>query len=175
MPGPEWWHVCRFFFLNVNITIFWFVLTLELSARLQNTRQSICSEWNKTLENQPTNLKANSGLEGILSKPFFCSEEGFKVRTTLSLFTVNCKRSLPTPFCEFWHVTAPNRHAHVRITPIVRRIRNSWETRPLETLTYVRATLQDIRTSFCALIRRRTIQTVLTSAWAGWNAGYSGY
>ena len=33
-------------------------------------------------------------------------------------------RSLPTPFCEFWHVTAPRRQAHVRIRPIVRRIRN---------------------------------------------------
>ena len=31
--------------------------------------------------------------------------------------------------------------------------------------------LQDIRTSFCALIRRRTIQRVQTSAQAGCNAG----
>ena len=44
--------------------------------------------------------------------------------------------------------------------PIVRRIRNSEEIRLSEPLTYVRATLQDIRTSFCALIRRRTIQMV---------------
>ena len=72
-------------------------------------------------------------------------------------FIVYCKRSLPTPFCEFWHVTALNRHAHVRIRPIVRRIRNPQETRLSETLTYVLATLQDIRASFCALIRRRTI------------------
>ena len=39
-------------------------------------------------------------------------------------------------------------------------------------LTYVLATLLDIRTSFCALIRRRTILMVQTSVWAGCNVGY---
>ena len=39
-------------------------------------------------------------------------------------FIVYWKSSLPTLFCECEHVTAPNRHAHVRIVPIVRRIRN---------------------------------------------------
>ena len=39
-------------------------------------------------------------------------------------FIVYCKQSLPTPFCEFWHVTAANRHTHVKIRPIVRIIRN---------------------------------------------------
>ena len=42
--------------------------------------------------------------------------------------------------------------------PIVRCIRNSEEIRLSETLTYVLAILQDIWTSFCALIRGRTIQ-----------------
>ena len=120
MPGPEsgTWipdldlNVCSLF-LAVNIMISWFVLMLELSARLQ-----------KTLENQSANLQANFGLEGIISKHFFCSEKGFKVGNALSLLTVNCKRSLPTLSREFWHVTTPNRHAHVRITPIVRCIRN---------------------------------------------------
>ena len=51
----------------------------------------------------------------------------------------------------------------------MRRIRNPQETGLSETLTYVLATLLDIRTSFCALIRRRT---TLTSARAGCNAGY---
>ena len=56
--------------------------------------------------------------------------------------------------------------------PIVRRIRNSEEIRLSETLTYVLAILQDIWTSFCALIRGRTIQIVYTtSAWAGCNTG----
>ena len=30
-----------------------------------------------------------AGLEVINFKPFFCTEDGFKVRTALSLFTVN--------------------------------------------------------------------------------------
>ena len=56
--------------------------------------------------------------------------------------------------------------------PIVRRIRNSEEIRLSETLTYVLAILQDIWTSFCALIRGRTVQMVYkTSAWAGSNTG----
>ena len=36
---PEQLRVCSFF-LAVNIMISWFVLTLELSARLQYTRQA---------------------------------------------------------------------------------------------------------------------------------------
>ena len=73
---------------------------LELSARLQ-----------KTLENQSANLQANFGLEGILSKHFFCSEKSFKVGNALSLLTVNCKRSLPTLSREFWtcHYAQPSR------------------------------------------------------------------
>ena len=57
-------------------------------------------------------------------KVFFCAEEGFKVWTALLLFSVNCKRSLPTPFCEFWHVTVSlniGMRAR-RIRPIMRRI-----------------------------------------------------
>ena len=72
-----------------------YILTLELSARLQNTRQYIYSVW-KTLGNQSANLQANYGLEGILSKHFFCLEDGFKVRTALSLFTVNDPCRLPS-------------------------------------------------------------------------------
>ena len=89
------------FFLNAR--------SLELSARLQNTRQCICSNW-KMLENQWANLQANSYLkksQRILSKHFSCAEEGFKVWPALSLFAVNCKWSLQTPFCEFWHVNVP--------------------------------------------------------------------
>ena len=74
-----WMATCVYvFFWAVNIMISWFVLTLELSARLQNTRQCICSDW-KTLENQSANLQVYSGLEGILSKHFFL----FIVRTAL--------------------------------------------------------------------------------------------
>ena len=45
----------------------------------------------------------------------------------------------------------------LKIRPIVKLMRNSKETRVPEMLTYVLATLQDIRTSFCALVRGRTI------------------
>ena len=54
-----------------------FVLTLELSARLQNTQQYICSDW-KTLGNQPANSLANFGLEGIISKRFFAQKTALK-------------------------------------------------------------------------------------------------
>ena len=43
----------------------------------ENTRQGICSDWKK-LENQSANLQTHFGLEGILSKHIFCSEEGFQ-------------------------------------------------------------------------------------------------
>ena len=54
---------------------------------LENTRQGICSDWKK-LENQSANLQTHFGLGGILLNHIFCSEEGFQVRTALSLFIV---------------------------------------------------------------------------------------
>ena len=64
---------------------------------MHNTRHcGVCGDC-KTLEIQSENLQANSGLKGILSKHFFfCSEDGFKVRTALSLFTVNEPCQLPS-------------------------------------------------------------------------------
>ena len=91
----------------------------------------------------------------------------FDARTALPLFTANDPCQLPSVNFDTSQ-TALNHHAQVRIRPIVRRIQNPQETRLSETLTYVLATLQDIRTSFCALIRRRTI---FTSAWCDRNAG----
>ena len=112
------------------------------------------------LETQSANLQAKSGLEGILSKHFFCSEEGFKVQNALSLFTVND----PAPLCEFWHVTVPNHHAHIW---------GAYETHLSGTFTYVFATLQDIRTSFRTLIRRQTIHSsILDDVLASCNTGY---
>ena len=72
-----------------------FVLTLELSARLHNTRQCICSDW-KTLENQSANLQKNFGLEGILSKHLLFRRRLLKSRTALSLFAVNTPCHLPS-------------------------------------------------------------------------------
>ena len=54
--------------------ILWFVLTLELSARLQITRKCICTDW-KTLEKNSRQIYmqilALKDREGILSKQFF--------------------------------------------------------------------------------------------------------
>ena len=82
---------------------------LELSARLQNTWQCIFSDW-KTLE-PSTNLQANFGLEGILSKHFFVQKMALKFKLLFHCL-------------QLQHVTVPNYHAHVRIRPIVRHIRN---------------------------------------------------
>ena len=82
----------------------------------------------------------------------------FDARSALSLFTVNDPCQLPSV----------NFGMSLRST--VRRVRSQQETRPSGTLTYVLAILRDIRTSFCALIRRRTI---FTNRWAGCNAGYA--
>ena len=93
-----------------------------VSARLQNTRQRISSDW-KTLEDHPANLHTHSGLEWILSKHFFFSS-GRRLSSSNCSFIVYCKRSSasPTSFC--WHVYA-NRHAQLRIGPTVRRVRNT--------------------------------------------------
>ena len=101
--------------------------SLELSVRLQNTFTTVHLQW---LEDagKPVGkfIQANSYKKITRNslKVFFCAEEGFKVWTALLLFAVNCKRSLPTPFCEFWHVTVPfNIGMRTRrIRPIMRRI-----------------------------------------------------
>ena len=66
----------------------------------------------------------------------------------------NAKRSISTilPKNRGLLTVLANREAHKK---------NPEETRLSETLTNVLATLQDVRTSFYALIRRRTIQNGL--------------
>ena len=74
-----------------------------------------------------------------------------------------CQRPFPV-----FDMAAFNRLTNVRIGPIDRRVRNP----PRETLTYILTTLLDIRTSFCALIRRRPQYTDgLEDVWSGYNAG----
>ena len=145
----------------MKIMISWFVLTLELSARLHSVQQCICSDW-KMLETQSANLQAKSGLEGILSKHFFCSEEGFQVQNALSLFTVNDPTNSP-PWILTCHCAQPSRTHMRRIwNPPIRNIH-----------AYVFATLQDIRTSFCTLIRWQTIHSSgLDDVLASCNTGY---
>ena len=78
--------------------------------------QSTCGKSNRW-----ANLQTHSGLEGILSNYFSVQEAGFQVWTTLLLFNY-CKHSLPTSFCEFWHVKPVSNHhtqVHVSIGPIL--------------------------------------------------------
>ena len=85
----------------------------------------------------------------------------FDARTALSLFTVNDPCQLPSVnFDMSPSALMPNHHAQVRNRPIVGRIRNPYETHLSEMLTYVLATPQYIRISFCALIRRQSILMV---------------
>ena len=101
-----------------------FTLYLPVNSRItRNPFQTGPATSNlKTQENQSSNqsayLLANSGLEGIansLKVLFFCSKEGLKVWTVLSLFTVNDPCQLPSVNFDMSHYR--------------------------ETLTYVRATL----------------------------------
>ena len=75
-------------------------------------------------------------------------------------FIVYCKRSSVFRQLPSVEMSITNRHAHVRIGPIVRHIRNAYQKCLPEKLTYFIATLLDIRTSFCALIRRQTVTMV---------------
>ena len=115
-----------------------------MSARLQNTRQPICSDW-KTLENQPANLHAQSGLEWILSKHFFSS--GRRLSSSNCSFIVYCKRSSssPTSFC--WHVYAQPSRTITNWTNREARKKHRYQKLLSEKLTYFLATLLDIRTN----------------------------
>ena len=145
-----------FFFLEVR--------SLELLARLQNTQQCICSDW-KMLENQWANSQANSykkKSQGILSKHFLGQKRARKFELLFHCLPETANDHCQLLSVNFDMLLCPYRHAHVRIRPITRRITNinPQETCLSETLTYVFATLQDVRTSFCALVPKWTIQMV---------------
>ena len=79
VPGSEYLYLCCCLFGAVNtmnIMISWFVLTLDLSARLHNVGLSICSDC-KMLENQSANLQTNSGLKGSI---FFVQKKVLKFK-----------------------------------------------------------------------------------------------
>ena len=62
--------------------------SLELSARLQNTRLCICSDW-KMLENQWANLYKRilvKKSQGILSKYFFLQKKALKIEVLFYYF-----------------------------------------------------------------------------------------
>ena len=92
-----WIATCVKFFSVATVMISWFVLTLELSARIQNTpvvhlqRLEDSGKPNREIYKKILALKE-------LSQSIFCSEDGrgFKVRTALSLFTINDPCHLPS-------------------------------------------------------------------------------
>ena len=114
-----WIATCVYFFPWIS----WFpdlFSRLPVSTRLQNMRQYFYGDW-KTLENSRQFTNPYSSLEWILSKNFFFQGEGFQVWTALSLFTVNAPWLCQLPSVD---MSLPNRHAHVRFGPIVRRVKN---------------------------------------------------
>ena len=70
------------------------------------------------MENQLGNLQTHFGLEGIFSKYFYVQEEGFHVRTALSLFAVKALCHLPSV------IVLLGRNRHLRTGPMERRVRN---------------------------------------------------
>ena len=70
------------------------------------------------MENQLGNLPTHFGLEGIFSKYFYLQEEGFHVRTALSLFAVKALCHLPSV------IVLLGRNRHLRTGPMERRVRN---------------------------------------------------
>ena len=89
---------------------------------------------------------------------FFLQEEGFQVRTTLSLFTVNARRLRQLPSVD---MSMPNRHAQLRIGPIVRRVRNTDIRNAYQKSSHIYLRLLlDIRTSSYALNHIQTITMV---------------
>ena len=71
------------------------------------------------MENQLGNLQTHFGLEGIFSKYFYVQEEGFHVRTALSLFAVKALCHLPSV------IVLLGRNRHLRTGPMERCVRNS--------------------------------------------------
>ena len=70
------------------------------------------------MENQLGNLPTHFGLEGIFSKYFYLQEEGFHVRTALSLFAVKALCHLPSV------IVLLGRNRHLRTGPMERCVRN---------------------------------------------------
>ena len=70
------------------------------------------------MENQLGNLQTHFGLEGIFSKYFYVQEEGFHVRTALSLFAVKALCHLPSV------IVLLGRNRHLRTGPMERCVRN---------------------------------------------------
>ena len=144
--------VCLFFFCQ---WISWFPDLFSLthmSARLQKTSQDIFSDW-KTLDKTSRQIyKLNLALNEFSQSTF--SSSGGRLSNSNDSFIVYCTKGLR--LCQLPSVDMSLAHRHqARKKPL----RN-----PL-------VTLLDIRTSYCALTRRRTI-TIFSDTWVGFNASY---
>ena len=151
--------VCSFFFLCLWISCSsWFVLTLELSARLHVAEYAAVhlqrSDWKRWKTSRQI-CKRILALKDFLSKRCFLSRK--RLSSSNCSFVVHRKRS-------FWHVTAPNRHAH-RIGPIVKRVRNP----PIRN-AHIYPFDSAGKSRICAIIRRRSMNG-LDNESAGLNAG----
>ena len=173
MPGPSLkWHTSPphsplpldldsyiwQFILSVNVIISWFVLSPasvgEIAEYAAAHQQRLEDSGNPA--DQFTYIYTFCMAMNEFSQSFFFSSRR-RLSSLNCSFIVYYKRSSVFRQLPSVDMSVPNRHAHVRIGPIVRHIRNAYQKRLSEKLTYFIATLLDIRTSFCALIRRQTV------------------
>ena len=162
MPGSEWLHVRSFFFGHEDHD---FVICFD--ARIVGLIAEYVAAHLQRLEdagNPVSKFTSNVWPWRNSLKAFFCSEEGFQVQNALSVFTVKLM-ILPTPFCEFWHVTVPNCHTHTYEA----HMKPTYQERSHN----VFATLQDISTSFCILLHGQTMHSSgLDNVLASYNTRY---
>ena len=119
------------------------------------------------LEIQSANLCLYVSLKEFSQSIFFCSEEGFQVRTALSLFTVNTPCQLPSHY-ELWHLTAPNHHKHITIEPIMRCVRNP----PIKNAHIYPCNYAGYQNELWCTHSQTVYTNGLNNVWVGCNAGY---
>ena len=144
------------FILSVNVIISWFVLSPASVGEIAE----YAAAHQQRLEDSGKPADQFTYTFCMAMNEFSQSFFFFFLRRLSSLncsFIVYYKRSSVFRQLPSVDMSVPNRHAHVRIGLIVRHIRNAYQKRLSEKLTYFIATLLDIRTSFCALIRRQTV------------------
>ena len=108
----------------------------DLSARLQNTRQRIGSDRLEDAGKPGSKFTYTFWLwmNSDLSKHFFSSGRRLSCSNCSFIVYSNALRPRQLPSVD---MSMPNRHAHVQIGPIVRRVRNTYKKRLSERLTYV--------------------------------------
>ena len=141
MPGSEWLHVRSFFFGHEDHD---FLICFD--ARIVGLIAEFAAvhlQWLEDTGNPVSKFTSNVWPWRNSLKAFFLFRR--RLSSSKCSFSVYCKiMILPTPFCEFWHVTVPNCHTHTyeaHMKPTYQEHSHN-----------VFATLQDIRTSFCILL-----------------------